>query len=156
METQKITNLLGDESNESWKFATRKQYVTNDQNKTDHGEGNEIGTTIKFETQVIKSNLCDYSDAYILVTGDITATGSNENTKVAFKNCAPFTKWITHINNEHTDDADTIWLNTVIIIQILQEVYGSLKETSKIWTMVIFMLVLIQLIQHLLNINQIL
>ena len=46
----------------------------NDQNNTDYGEGNENGTTVKFETQVIKSNLCDYSDAYILVTGDITAT----------------------------------------------------------------------------------
>ena len=48
-------------------------------------------TTDKFETKVIKSNLCDYSDAYILVTGDITATGDN-NTKVAFKNGAQFTK----------------------------------------------------------------
>ena len=37
------------------------------------------------ENKVIKSNLCDYSDAYILVTGDITATGGNQNTKVAFK-----------------------------------------------------------------------
>ena len=46
----------------------------NDQNNTDYGEGKENGTTVKFETQVIKSNLCDYSDAYILVTGDITAT----------------------------------------------------------------------------------
>ena len=53
---------------------------------------NEDRTTVKFETKVIKSNLCDYSDAYILVTGDITATGGDANTKVAFKNCVPFTK----------------------------------------------------------------
>ena len=45
--------------------------------------------TIKFEIKVIKSNLCDYSDAYILVTGDITATGGDANTNVVFKNCAP-------------------------------------------------------------------
>ena len=74
METQVIVNLLGDADNESSKFATRKWYVINDQNNTDYGEGNEDSTTVKFETKVIKSNLCDYSDAYILVTGDITAT----------------------------------------------------------------------------------
>ena len=68
METQKIANLLGDADNESSKFATRKWYVINDQNNTDYGEGNEDSTTVKFETKVIKSNLCDYSDAYILVT----------------------------------------------------------------------------------------
>ena len=69
METQKIANLLGDADNEFWKFATRKRYAIKNQNNTDYGEGIENGTTIKFETQVIKSNLCDYSDAYILVTG---------------------------------------------------------------------------------------
>ena len=105
METQKIVNLLGDANNESSKFATRKWYVINDQNNTDYGEGNEDSTTVKFETKVIKSNLCDYSDAYILVTGDITATGGDANTRVAFKNCASFTKCITHINDEHVDGA---------------------------------------------------
>ena len=42
-------------------------------------------TTIKFETKVIKPNLCDYSDEYILVTGDIKAAGAAANTSVAFK-----------------------------------------------------------------------
>ena len=51
----------------------------------DYGDGDENGTTIKFETKVIKSNLCDYSDAYILVTGDITATGGDANTKLHLK-----------------------------------------------------------------------
>ena len=85
---------------ESLKFATRKWYVISDQNNTDYGEGNEDSTTVKFETKVIKSNLCDYSDAYIHVTGDIAATGGDANTRVAFKSCASFTKCITHINNE--------------------------------------------------------
>ena len=110
METQKIVNLLGDADNESSKFATRKWYVINDQNNTDYGEGNESGTTVKFETKAIKSSLCDYSDAYILVTGDITATGGDAVTRVAFKNCAPFTKCITHINDEHIDSADNLIL----------------------------------------------
>ena len=56
---------------------------------------NEDRTTVKFETKVIKSNLCDYSDAYILLTGNIPATGGDASTRVAFKNCAPFTKCIT-------------------------------------------------------------
>ena len=84
METQKIANLLGNADNESLKFATRKWYVINDQNNTDYGEGNEDSTTVKFETKVIKSNLCDYSDAYILVTEDIISTGGNDNTRIAF------------------------------------------------------------------------
>ena len=85
METQKISKLLGNTDNESWKFATRKRYVINDQNNTDYGDGDENGATIKFETKVIKSNLCDYSDAYILVTGDITETCGDANAKVVFK-----------------------------------------------------------------------
>ena len=108
METQKIVNLLGDANNESSKFATRKWYVINDQNNTDYGEENEDSTKIKFETKVIKSSLCNYLDAYILVTGNITATVGDANTRVAFKNCAPFTKCITHINNEHVDGAHSL------------------------------------------------
>ena len=77
-------------------------------NNGQYGNGNENDSTIKFETKVIKSDLCDYSDAYILVTGDITATGGNENTKVAFKNCAPITRCVTHINEEHVETAEKL------------------------------------------------
>ena len=125
METQKIVNLLGDADNESSKFATRKWYVINDQNNTDYGEGNEDSTTVKFETKVIKSNLCDYSDAYILVTGNITATGGDANTRVAFKNCAPFTKCITHINDEHVDNADNL--------DIIMPMYNLIEYSDNYW-----------------------
>ena len=47
-----------------YEFATRKWYVINDQNNADYGDRDENGTNIKFKTKVIKSNLCDYSDAY--------------------------------------------------------------------------------------------
>ena len=53
---------------------------------------------IKFLTNSLESNLCDYSDAYILVTGNINVTGGDANTKVAFKNYAPFKKCRTEIN----------------------------------------------------------
>ena len=106
METQKIVNLLNDADNKSLKFATRKWYVINVHNIIEHGEGNENDSSIKFETKVMKSSNCGYSDAYILVTEDMTTTGSNENTSVPFKNCAPFTRCVTHINDEHIDTAE--------------------------------------------------
>ena len=58
----------------------------NDQNNREYGEGNANDSSIKFETKVIKLSLCDYSDEYILVTGDITAAGGDENTNIVFKN----------------------------------------------------------------------
>ena len=108
MEIQKIVNLLNETDNESPKFATKKWYVINNQNNTEYGEGNKDDSSIKFDTKVIKLSLWDYSDAYILITGDITATGGNANTNVAFKNCAIFTKCITYINDEHTDTAESL------------------------------------------------
>ena len=48
---------MGDADNESLKFATRKWYVINDQNNTDYGEGNEIGTTVQFETKSLNQVL---------------------------------------------------------------------------------------------------
>ena len=108
METQKIVNLLNDSNNESSKFATRKWYIINDQNNGQCGRGSENESTIKFETKVIKSNLCDYSNAYILVTGDINFADAAANTNVAFKNCAPFTRCVTHINDENVETAENL------------------------------------------------
>ena len=119
---------MGDADNKSSKFETSKWYVINDQNNTDYGEGNESGTTVKFETKVIKSSLCHYSDASILVTGDITATGGDAVTRVAFKNCAPFTKCITHINDEHVDSADN--LDIIMPMYNLIEYSNNYSDTS--------------------------
>ena len=91
-----------------FKIATRKWYVINDQDNTEYGEGNGNDSSIKFETKVIISSLCDYSDAYILVTANITATGGNGNTKVAFKNCALFTRCVTRTNDEHIDASENV------------------------------------------------
>ena len=108
METQKIGNLLNDSDNESSKFATRKWDIINDQNNGQYGRGQENDSTIKFKTEVIKPNLCDYSDAYILVTGDIKVADVAADTNVAFKNCAPFTRCVTHINDEHIKAAENL------------------------------------------------
>ena len=103
--------------------------VINDQNYTDYDEGNENCTTIKYETKVIKSNLCDYSNVYIFVIGNKTATGGDANTKVAFKNCAPFTKCITHINDEHVDDAEN--LDITMPMYNLTEYSDDYSDTSE-------------------------
>ena len=102
METQKIVNLLNSPENEYSKFATKKWYVIDNESKGSYSDHDPI----RLLTKSIESNLCDYSDAYILVTGDITATitiavpsGSPQRkqvltaaTQVAFQNCAPFKK----------------------------------------------------------------
>ena len=104
METQKIINLLNDSSSEEFKFATKKWYVIDSQ--TTKGKYKQ-GDTIKFETETIKSSPCDYSDASVLVTGNITVTVNN-NTNVAFKNCAPFSTCKTVINDAFIDKPNHI------------------------------------------------
>ena len=118
---------MGDANNESSKFATRKWYVIN-QNNTDYGEGNEDSTSVKFETKFIKSNLYDYSNAYIHVTRNITATGGGANDRVAFQNCAAFTKCITDINDEHVDNADNI--DIIMPMYNLIEYSDNYSDTS--------------------------
>ena len=125
METHKRINLLNYSSNGESKFASKKWYVIDIQ--TAKGKYHPNGS-IKFKTKSINSSLCDYSDAFILVTGDIKVIADN-NIDVAFKNCAPFSTYKTDINDVFVDQClSTICSNIVIIIQIHQEVYGILKE----------------------------
>ena len=85
-----------------------KVIIINDQNNGQYGRENENDLTIKFETKVIKPNLCDYSDANILVTGDIKVADVAANTNVAFKSCARFTRCVIHINDEHVETAENL------------------------------------------------
>ena len=63
MEYQKIANLLGNTSNQPSKFRTRNWVEVNDESK----ESYKAGSDINFKTAMLRSNLCDYADAYILV-----------------------------------------------------------------------------------------
>ena len=83
---------------------------------------------IKFLTSLLESNLCDYSDAYILVTGNITATPNNAATQVAFKNCAPFKDCRTEINDTFVDYAE--FINIVKPVYNLIEYSGNYFDTS--------------------------
>ena len=112
MENQKIINLLDKIDADSKHFATKKWYVINDENNTNYGVNKDTGAnnpdTIKYDTRVLKPNLCDYSEAYILVDGTIRETGGNNNTRLALRNCAPFTKCNLEINDEHVDTAENL------------------------------------------------
>ena len=79
METQKIVNLLNDSNNENSKFAIKKWYVIGSETSANYLLDNEI----KFLTSSLESRFCDYSDAYILFTGNINVTGGDGNAKLA-------------------------------------------------------------------------
>ena len=115
MEYQKIANLLDDnKSNQPSKFRTKNWVGINDESRGTYN----VNSQIKFKTTMLKSSLCDYSDAYILVKGTITITGAgadaaaiqaDERDKgVVFKKCAPFTNCISEINNTQVDNAKDI------------------------------------------------
>ena len=106
IETQKIINLLNDSSNEETKFATKMWYVIDSQTTKDKYKQ---GDAIKFETKTIKSSLRDYSDAFILVTGNITVIAAND-TDVGFKNRARFSPCTTKINDVFVDEANHIYI----------------------------------------------
>ena len=84
----------------------------------DKSSENYANSDIRFKTTMLRSNLCDYANSYILVKGTITITGAGDNAgereaderdkRVTFKNCAPFTKRITRINNTDIDNAHDI------------------------------------------------
>ena len=124
MEIQKILNLLNDSNNENSKFATKKWYIIDSEAKGNYLPDNEI----KFLTNSLESSLCDYSDAYVLVRGTINVTGGNANTKVAFKNCAPFKKCRTEVNESFVDDAQHI--NIAIPMHNLIEYSDNYSDTS--------------------------
>ena len=74
MEYQKIANLLNDESNKPSKFRTRNWVEINDESR-----GTYTSNDIKLKTTMLRSNLCDYADAYIFVKGTITITGAGDD-----------------------------------------------------------------------------
>ena len=123
MEYQNITNLLDNASNQPSKFRTRSQVEINDGIRGAYSPNKQI----RFKTAILRSSLCDYGDAYILVKGNITvnntadagAAANNANKKVIFKNCAPFTKCISKINNTQIDNTEYIDIHPTLHPTIL-------------------------------------
>ena len=111
METQKIVNLSTGSDNDNSRFSTKKWYIIDSESKGNYSTDEEI----TFLTISIESSLCNYSDAYILVTGNVTVNGGDNNIKVAFKNCVPFEKCRTEINETFVE----VKLLMLIIFQII-------------------------------------
>ena len=119
--------MLNDESNQPSKLITRNWVEIKDESG-----GTYTSNDIKFKTTMLKSSLCDYADAYILVNGRITisragddgaARRADERDKsVTFKNCVPFTKCISRMNN-----AD---INTGRDIDIVMPMYNLIEYSD--------------------------
>ena len=91
---------------------------------------------IKFLTSSLESSLCNYSDVYILVTGDITATPNDAATQIIFKNCAPFNKCRTEINETFVDETDFINItmpmyNSIEYIDNYSDTSGSIWQFKR-------------------------
>ena len=129
----KIANLLDSALNQPSKFRTRNWVEINNESRVRY-----TSNDIKFKTAMLRSNLSDYADAYILGNGNITITraGNGDATKraderdkgVTFKSCAPFTKWIGRINNTDIDNAQDT--NIVMPIYNLIEYSDNYSKTS--------------------------
>ena len=134
MEYQKKANLIDDTSNQPSKFRARNWVEINDESRGSYN----VNSQIKLTT-MLKSSLCDYSDAYVLVKGRITNEGAGADAVareadqrdkgVAFKNCAPFTNCISEINNTQIDNAKDS--DIVMPIYNLIEYSGNYAKTSK-------------------------
>ena len=99
-----------------------------------------VNSQIKFKTTMLKSILCDYSDAYILVKGTISVNNTvaagvavnNTNKKVIFKNCAPFTNCISKINNTQIDNAKDIDI-VMPMYNLIEYSDNYAKTTGSLW-----------------------
>ena len=132
MEYQKIAKLLYDASNQPSKFKTKNWVEVNDKSRGTYN----VNDQIKFKTSMLKSSLCDYGDAYILVKGTITVNNSaaadadanNTNKKVIFKNFAAPTNCINEINNTQIDNTKDI--NVIMPLYNLLEYSPAYEKTS--------------------------
>ena len=131
MKYQKIANLLESTSDNLSKFRTGNWVEINDESR-----GSYANSDIRFKTTMLRSNIRDYADSYILAKGTITITGAGDagraderNKGVTFKNCAPFTKCISRINNTDIDNAHDI--DIIMPMYSLIEYSDNYSKTSE-------------------------
>ena len=137
MEYQKVSNLLESTSDNLSKFRTRNWFEINDESR-----GNYTNSDIRFKTTMLRSNLCDYADSYILVKGTITITGEGDNAGerqaderdkgVTFKNYAPFTKCISRINSTDIDNAHGIDI-VMLMYNLIEYRDNYSKSSGSLW-----------------------
>ena len=134
MEFQKNVNFLDTTSHDKNlpKFVTRKQIEVYDQS----GGNYNVNKEIRIKTSILRSYLCNFSDAYIVVTGNITHEGDNDankqNKNLASKNNAPFINCISKINGvqiENAEDLDVL----MPMYNLLEYSKNNKKTTSSLW-----------------------
>ena len=124
--------MLNDESNKPSKVTIRNWVKINDEARGEYSSDK----LITFKIAILRSSLCDYSDAYILAKGNITvnntaaagAAATNTNEKVIFKNCAPFTNCASKINNTQINDPG--YIDIVLPMYSLIEYSDNYSKTS--------------------------
>ena len=125
MEYDKINNLLGKQSENLSKFIARKYIKVNSLSNT----YNEI-KSIRFKTPMLRSDLCDYADEYVLVNGIIILARNHprdrQNRPLILKNNAPFILCITKINGELIQNAED--LNIVMPMHNLLSIVKTIEK----------------------------
>ena len=130
--------MIDDTSNEPSKFRTKNWVKINDESRGTYNANSQI----KFKTTMLKSSLCDYSDAYILVKGKIKIRGEGDDAAarqaderdkgVAFKNCAPVINCISEINNTQVDNAKDIDI-VMPMYNLIEYSDNYAKTTGSLW-----------------------
>ena len=138
MEYQKIANLIDEAPNQPSKFKTKNLVKVSDESR---GTDN-VNSQIKFKTTMLKSSLCDCSNAYILVNGKITISGAGDvaagrqaverDKGVGFKNCAPFTNCISEINNTQIENCKDIYI-VKPMYKLIEYSDNSAKISGCLW-----------------------
>ena len=135
MEYQKITNLLGTTPNEMPRFITKKWVEVHDQSG-DANDRYKPNKPIRFKTSVLRSDLCYFSDAYIVLKGEITVAGgsnsSRKNRPLAFKNNAPFIGCNSKINNTLIDNPKDLDVVTPMY-NLIENSKNFGKTTGSLW-----------------------
>ena len=128
--------MIDDTPNQPSKFRTRNWVEINDKSRGAYN----VNSQIKFKTTMLKSSLCDYSDAYVLAKGTISvnntaaagAAVNDTNKKVIFKNCAPFANCINEINTIQVDNPQDIDM-VMPMDNLIEYSDNYAKTTGSLW-----------------------
>ena len=133
MEFQKIVTLLDTTSDDKDlpRFGTKKWIEVYDQSGKDY----RVNKEIRIKTPMLRLDLCDFSDAYIVVKGNIIVTDPNNaktNKAVAFKNNVPFINRISKINGVQINNAEDLYV-VMPMYNLLEYSKSYKKTTGSLW-----------------------
>ena len=135
MEYQNIINLLGTKSDNVLRFITKKWIKVHDQSGNAENRC-KSSKQISFKTSMLRSDFCDFSDAYIVVKRNITVTGANnrnrKNRPLTFKNNTTFISCISKVNNTVVDNAEDLDV-AMPMYNLIEYSKNYRKATGSLW-----------------------